>query len=957
MQPETPEQRARETIDAMLAAAGWVVQDRAGMNLSAARGVAVREFPLRTGEADYLLFVDGRAAGALEAKKVGHTLKGVEVQSGKYADALPPGLKVPVTPLPFLYESTGVETQFTNLLDPHPCSRRVFAVHRPETLADWLFADRLDAWVKALHVEGSGLYTSADATRPSSLRARLRTLPPIEQPGNGAGWRLYPNQVTAIASLERSLKRNHPRALIQMATGSGKTLMAITSIYRLIKFGGARRVLFLVDRTNLGEQAEKAFQNYRTPDDHRKFTELYKVQRLTSNHIAASSKVVITTIQRLYSMLKGEPDLDPVLEEESAFDAPSPLMKEPLPVVYSAAFPPETFDVVFVDECHRSIYTLWRQVLEYFDATIVGLTATPAKHTFGFFHQNLVTEYTHEQAVADGVNVDFEVFRIRTRITEAGSMIEACDEPVVGMRNRQTRAMRWEAPDEDIRYDATKLDRSVVALDQIRTVVRAFRDHLFTDLFPGRTHVPKTLVFCKNDAHAEDVVGIFREEFGQGNDFCQKITYKTTGKKPADLIQDFRNSFNPRIAVTVDMISTGTDIRPIEIVVFLRPVESRVMFEQMKGRGVRIIDPNELKAVTPDAPNKTHFVIVDCVGVIESGLSDTYPLERKKSVPLKALLEHVAMGGTDPDVLSSLASRLARLDKEFGPEHDDRIAAVSGGMTLKDICHGLVEALNADLQVAAASRRFELPEGAEPDAGQLAEATEALFRAAAAPLANNPALRTAILEQKALLEQVIDEFSKDELIFAGASPEAHDQARGLVASFEAFLAEHHDEIEALQFFYSQPYGQRLHYRDVKALAEVIQAPPRAWTPEKLWRAYELLEKDKVRGASGRRLLTDLVSLVRFALHQQPILEPFGEQVKKRFENWMASQAMRGREFTPEQVRWLQMIRDHVAVNVEIEAGDFDLNPFAQQGGLGAAARVFGGELRAVLTELNEVLAA
>lgn len=961
--PDTPEARARETIDAALTAAGWVVQDRAEMNLSAGIGVAVREFPLATGEADYLLFVNGKAVGAVEAKKVGHTLKGVEVQSGKYAEGLPRWLKPPVTPLPFLYESTGVETQFTNLLDPDPRSRPVFAVHQPDTLADWLAADTLDTWVKTLHAEGTGFYTAADDTGPSTLRSRLKTLPPLEQPKEGAGWRLYPNQVRAIANLERSLKQDRPRALIQMATGSGKTLMAITAIYRMIKFGGARRVLFLVDRTNLGEQAEKEFQNYRTPDDNRKFTELYKVQRLTSNSIGASSKVVITTVQRLYSMLRGEAEFDPALEEGSGFERPDPLMKEPLAVVYNPSYPPETFDVVVVDECHRSIYTLWRQVLEYFsmpdggEAFLVGLTATPAKHTLGFFNQNLVMEYPHEQAVADGVNVDFEVYRIRTRITEQGSIIEACDEPIVGMRNRKTHQMRWQAPDEPITYAGNDLDRSVVAKDQIRTVVRTFRDRLFVDLFPGRTEVPKTLVFCKDDNHAEDVVGIIREEFGRGNAFAQKITYRTTGKKPADLIQEFRNSYDPRIAVTVDMVATGTDIRPIEIVMFLRPVKSRVLFEQMKGRGVRVIDPTDLKAVTPDATAKTHFVIVDCVGVVESGLSDTYPLEKKRSVPLKSLLEHVAMGGTEPEYLSSLASRLARLDKELGPEEQQKIKVASGGFTLSRICRAIVDALDPDRQVEAAQVEFGLVANAKPTDDQVEQVAETLCKTAVAPLANNPALRRTILDLKAALEQVIDEVSRDEVVFAGASPEAKDKARSLVASFETFLVEHRDEIDALQFFFAQPYAKRLRYQDVKALVEVIKAPPRSWTPEVLWRAYELLEKDRVRGASGRRLLTDIVSLVRFALHQQPVLEPFGQQVRERFQNWMAQQVMQGRHFTPEQVRWLEMMRDHVAANVEIDVDDFDLNPFAQEGGLGRASQVFGGELATVLREINEVLAA
>src|SRR5436190_10038614 len=677
-----PERRARLKIDAGLTASGWTVQSRDEINLNAARGVAIREFKMEPGYgyADYLLFVDGRSIGALEAKKEGYPLTGVEPQVKRYSDGLPAELSAPHRPLPFLYLSNGTETRFVNLFDPRPRTRPLFGFHRPETVAEWLEADTLPTSLAGRAGGVSEVMVEA-SPRPSTLRARLQRMPPVHIPN------LWPNKVEALLNLERSLADDRPRALIQMATGSGKTMLAVTALYRLIKFGGARRVLFLVDRSNLGEQAEKEFANYRTPDDNRRFTELYNVQRLTTNTIGASTKVAITTIQRLYSMLKGEAGLDPEAEEESSFGFAGAAMKEPLPVVYNHAYPPEYFDVIIIDECHRSIYSLWRQVLEYFDAFLIGLTATPAKHTFGFFDQNLVMEYGHDQAVADGVNVDFEVYRIRRRITAQGSTIEAEDGTVVGYRHRQSRKLRWEAPDEDITYEADALDRAVVAKDQIRLIVRTFRDRLFTDLFPGRTEVPKTLIFAKDDSHAEDIVEIVREEFGRGNAFCQKITYKTTGKKPADLIQEFRNSFDPRIVVTVDMIATGTDIRPIEVVVFLRAVKSRVAFEQMKGRGVRVIDPTELRAVTPDAHAKTHFVIVDCVGISETPLADTQPLERKKTVSFKALLEHVAMGGSDPDVLSSLASRLSRLAKDCGPEEHARIREASGGVDLAPIAH------------------------------------------------------------------------------------------------------------------------------------------------------------------------------------------------------------------------------------------------------------------------------
>lgn len=953
-----PEQEARQHIDAALEAAGWIIQDRDAMNLAAGPGVAVREFKMASGHgfADYLLFVQGKAVGVLEAKPAGYTLTNVELQADKYATGLPAGLNPPVNPLPFLYLSTGVETRFINGLDPEPKTRAISAnlahIHRPDTLGDWITAETLDEWVKRLHAEAGGLHTSADDTHPSSFRARLQTLPPLE-PGT-----LYPNQIEAVTNLEESFKRNRPRALVQMATGSGKTMTAITAVYRLIKYAGARRVLFLVDRSNLGEQAEKEFQGYRVPDANRKFTELYNVQRLTSNTIMDSSRVVISTIQRVYSMLKGEPDLDPAEEEGSQFETTGASRNEPLPVVYSTAYPPEFFDVVVVDEVHRSIYTLWRQVVEYFDAFLVGLTATPSKQTLGFFNKNLVMEYDHERAVADGVNVDFEVYNIRTRITEGGSTVEAQPDTMLGYRDRQTRALRWETPDEDLTYDSNELDRRVVAKDQIRTIIRTFRDRLPVDIFPGRKEVPKTLIFAKDDSHAEDIVEIVRDEFGRGNAFCQKITYKVTAADPRDLIQAFRNQYEPRIAVTVDMVATGTDIKPIEIVMFMRAVKSRILFEQMKGRGVRIIDPNDLRAVSgPDATAKTHFVIVDCVGMTETQLSDTQPLDRKRSESLKALLEHVAMGGTDPDMLSSLASRLSRLSKQCGPEEERRVAEVSEGVAISDISRAIVAGLDPDRQIDEARTTFDVPPESAPTEDQVKQAAEGLLKRATEPLAKNPALRSLIQDLKREVEQVIDEVSQDELLEAGASEDAKEKAKALVSSFEQFLEGNKDEIDALQFFYSQPYSKRLHYKDIKELADTIKAPPRAWTPEKLWRAYEILSKDKVRGASAKRLLTDIVSLVRFATHKQEELVPFGDQVRDRFDRWLAQQPDQGRAFTSDQIRWLEMMRDHVATTVEVELDDFDLAPFAEEGGLGRARQLFGDDLRQLLAELNEVLAA
>ena len=589
-------------------------------------------------------------------------------------------------------------------------------------------------------------------------------------------------------------------------------------------------------------------------------------------------------------------------------------------------------------------------MLDYFDAFLIGLTATPSKQTIGFFNQNLVMEYAHEQAVADQVNVGFDVYRIRTRITEQGSKVDKGF--YIDKRDRETRARRWQQLDDDLIYDEKKLDRDVVTPDQIRTVIRAFKDALFTELFPGRTHVPKTLIFAKDDSHADDIVQIVREEFGKGNEFCQKITYKTTGAPPKTLIREFRNSYFPRIAVTVDMIATGTDIKPLEIVFFMRSVKSRLFFEQMKGRGVRVIGDTDFQAVTPDGGAKTHFFIVDAVGVCEAAKTDTRPLERKPQVSFEKLMEAVAFGNVDEDVISSVASRLARLDHRLSHEQRQEIAEVTGGESLTQIVGTLVKALDPDQQVERAKAEFKTD---NPTDEQVQKAAVKLLTEATKPLRTAKA-RNKIVEIKQSFEQAIDTVSDDELLEAGFSAKSLERAKSVVASFEKFIAEHKDEITALQVLYSQPYRRRLKFADIKELAAAIAKPPLGLTTETLWRAYQALEKSKVHGSGGKQL-TDIVSVVRYALHQDQTLAPFAESVSERFTRWVATQQAQGRSFTPEQMRWLELIRDHIAASMTMTVDDFEYTPFNEEGGIGKVYQVFGNEFNKLLDELNEVLAA
>jgi type I restriction enzyme R subunit len=943
-----PEDRARANIDRLLTAAGWLIQNRDSINIEAGRSIAIREFPLAHGHgfADYLLYIDGYAAGVIEAKKAGVPLIGVEIQTARYSQGLPQNLPAPRRPLPFCYQSTGVETRFTNFLEPDARSRPVFGFHRPETLVGWLEAD----------------LKSPGAT----LRGRLRIMPFLPREG------LWDHQYRVIANLEQSLARNDPRALIHMTMGSGKTFTACNFTYRLIAHAGARRILFLVDRRTLGRQALNEFQQFSIPGDGRKFTEIYNVQLLSSNTIDPVCRVAITTIQRLYSILKGEPDYDSGNEETSAASL-ADLHKAPDPIEYNGAIPIETFDFIVTDECHRSIYNLWRQVLEYFDSFLIGLTATPSKNTLGFFNQNVMPPYTYADAVADGVNVDFDVYRIGTRITSSGSRVESGY--WIDKRDRLTRARRAELLDTDFSYTSQDLNRDVVAPDQIRTVVREFRDKLFTDIFPGRTEVPKTLVFARDDSHADDIVQIVREEFGKGNDFCQKITYRTgkvrvskqvkredgteqtitdwveAGDKADGILNFFRTTYNPRIVVTVDMIATGTDVRPLEILFFLRDVRSLNYFEQMKGRGVRILSSDELRGVTPDAETKDRFVIVDAVGVTDHPQIESGPLERQPHVPLHKLLEAVALGSTDKDLVSSLASRLARLDRRMSKAESEAVRDAAHGVELTAIVHGLVDALDPDRHAEIARQETGL---AEPTPEAIESAAHRAIADALQPVRTNPALRQTIAAIHQSHEQVIDTVSKDEVTSSGYSQDAKDKAAALTKEFERYLVEHKDDIEALQILYSRPYRSRLTYKRVRDLADAIRKPHPAWTTETLWRAYETLDRSRVR-ASSERVFTNIVSLVKFAISKEGQLEPFPESVRQRFANWIAEQQAGGSNFTDEQIQWLTAIAEHVGTNIEITPDDLESLPFSQKGGLGRAFQLFGDRLQPLMDELNEVL--
>lgn len=917
---QNPEQKARDNIDEMLAEAGWVVQDNKKINFNAGLGIAIKEYQTDAGPADYVLFVDKQAVGVIEAKPEdwGHKITTVEVQSGDYAKAKLKWINNS-EPLPFIYESTGIITRFTNGKDPKPRSREIFTFHRPETLKEWV-------------------------EQPKSLRGRLLNLPSLNHEG------LRDCQITAIENLEKSFKEDRPRALVQMATGSGKTFTAITSAYRLLKHADAKRILFLVDTKNLGEQAEQEFMKFVPNDDNRKFTELYNARRLSSRYVPKDAQVCISTIQRMYSILKDE-ELDEAAEEiPLAEQLTKP--KKPLPVGYNAKVIPEFFDFIIIDECHRSIYNLWRQVLEYFDAYLIGLTATPDNRTYGFFEKNVVSEYDHEKAVADGVNVGNEIYVIETEKTKQGGTIKAKQH--VERREKLTRKKRWETQDEDEAYTGKQLDKDIVLPDQIRTVIRTFKEQL-PNIFPGRNEVPKTLVFAKTDSHADDIIQIVRKEFGEGNEFCKKITCQSD-EDPKSILAQFRNDYNPRIAVTVDMIATGTDVKPLECLLFMRDVKSKNYFEQMKGRGTRTLGHDDLKKVTPSAASaKTHYVIVDAIGVTKSLKTASQPLITKPSVPLKDLAMGVMMGATDEDTVSSLAGRLSRLNKQLNDKDLKRIKEKSGGLELTHIVSNLLAAIDPDNIEKKAREIEKTTEDKEPQAETRNKAQSQLVGTATKVFTGDLIeLLDSIRRDK---EQTLDHSAIDKVLRAEWDGEAEENARVMVQDFESFLEENRDEIEALTIFYKTPHRrQDVTYAMIKAVMDKIRADQPKLAPLRVWRAYAQL--DDYKGENPVNELTALIALIRRACGIDQTVSRHSETVRKNFQDWIMNRhSGSGEKFNSDQMEWLQMIRDHIITSFHIEKDDLDMAPFDAKGGMGKMYKLFGTNMDKLINELNEALAA
>ncbi|MFF4605778.1 DEAD/DEAH box helicase family protein [Streptomyces sp. NPDC001339] len=930
------EVQARETIDGMLRAADWVVQDRDQVAPDAGQGVAVREFTVATGRADYVLYVDGKIVGVIEAKREGDHLSSALIQNDRYAAGVLKEHSLAVwrrdEPFAFRYATTGAETYLLNRLDPYARSREVFAFHRPETVARWM--DQAD--------------TAPDAP---TWRAALRRIPDLEPNG------LRLAQISAITGLEDSLAHDKPRALIQMATGAGKTYTAVAQSYRLMKYADARRVLFLVDRNNLGRQTVDEFERFTTPDDGRKLKDLYNIDRLGAAGLQETSSVVVSTIQKMYRLLSGEQLTDDDAADDAADstsysfdDEDSYETSQPIEVRYNPDVPIEFFDLIIVDECHRSIYGKWRGVLEYFDAHIVGLTATPTLQTLGFFQHNLVSEYTQAQAVADGVNVDFDLVRLNTDLREnGGATIESGI--TVKVRDRKTRRQRYQELDDDYSYTTRQIGRSVVTVDEIRAVLTTYKNN-WKRWFPDRAEIPKTLIFAVGENHAEDVLAQVKEVFGRGDSFAKKITYKSRqqGENPDDLIRDLRTSAQLRVAVTVDMIATGTDVRALECVIFLRDVRSAVLFEQMKGRGARTIDATELREVTPDAATtvrKNRFLLIDPVGVTDSPRLDARPLvpaEGDRRLSLSKLLDKTGTKTIGAGEAEVLAGRLARLNQQLTDEDRQLLASVAGGRSLSEIAGGIMRAADPDRQ-----ERLTDEEG--PAAARKA------IEDAIAPLTGSPELRRQILDLRRDKDYVIDEFTSVTVTDIKETSR-EERAEEHLAAWRRLLEDERDQITAVSIALNSPrkVTPTEAYASLNELAARIQRPQYAWTPDILWGYYEDLGKATARPGKEAGV-PDLISLIRYELGVDEELKPYRTTVEERFEAWLLRQRQAGAEFTDGQLRWLEAIRDAVVSAVGITKDEFQREPLRGLGGGRGFQRAFEGrDVRVLLDELNRELA-
>ena len=856
----TPEEKARERIDQWFKDAGWKVinRDEFESNMSA---VAIREGLLNGNrEADYFLVINGKAIGVLEAKRAEVDVSSDVVceQAAGYARSVPNCYQTWQNPLPFLFTSNGKDIYFQDFREKDADWKQLDKIYRPKDLVTMLGVDDPFAGLPTLRSKG--------------LRAC---------------------QYEAVTELEKSFRNGHKRALMVLATGAGKTYTACLTAYRMLNYTPMRRVLFLVDRNNLGKQAEGEFGTFRLTDNGDAFNTIFAVNRLRSAEIPTDSNVVISTIQRLFSLLKGEPILDDTNDDESDMDEEVVLPPNP-------NLPHDFFDLIIIDECHRSIYGNWRKVLEYFDtARLIGLTATPVPETMAFFNNNRVVNYTLEQSIIDGVNVDCRVYRIKTKVTEEGGAILKGQKARV--ETKYTGSIKTISTKETKNYTREELNRSIINPAQIKLILSTYRDAVYSEMFndpprePNMDYLPKTLIFALNEAHATNIVQIAKEVFGRTDDrFVQKITYSAGDSN--ELIRQFRNDKDFRIAVTCTLVATGTDVKPLEVVLFMRDVASLPLYTQMKGRGVRIIGDEALRNVTPNAVSKDCFFLVDAVGVTESAKGVHLYVEgpETKPISLKELLEKIAHGYLPDDYLRRLAAVLARYwNKADGSQRNEFIRLA--GDDMQELSRRIYSALESGI----------LPPFEDINEPNLER------KGLVSPLANHADARRYILILAAgFVTHLMP--GEDTLISKGFSVE---EAKETADAFEAYCHEHADDIEALRIIYNNE-GTPITYSMLKDLENKLKMASSRFTAKQLWNSYALVVPDAVKRMTlkeEREALTNLIELARFAYQQVDKLESAVSSAGRYFNLWVGHY-QRNFHLTDKQREIMSQIANYIACN-------------------------------------------
>ena len=863
----TPEEKARVKIDQWFNDAGWKVVDRDEYEPTFT-AVAIREGLLKGNmEADYFLFINGKAVGVLEAKREEVDISShiVSEQAITYAKSVPDCYQAWQKPLPMLYKSNGKEIEFLD--------------YRKRETTDWGTINRI--------------HTPKEIVKMLGIEDPFAGLPTLRKKG------LRDCQYEAVSELEKSFRSGQNRALMVLATGAGKTYTACLTAYRMLSYTPMRRVLFLVDRNNLGRQAENEFGTFRLTETGDAFNAIYSVNRLKSATVPTDSNVVISTIQRLFSLLKGEEITDTDDDDEDTADGEVELPENP-------NLPHDFFDLIIIDECHRSIYGNWRRVLEYFDtARLIGLTATPIPDTIAFFNNNRVVNYTLEQSIIDGVNVDSRIYRIKTRVTEEGGAIMQGQRTRV--ETRYTGEVKTVSTKETKQYTKEELNRSIINPAQIKLILATYRDAVYTEMFcdpqrePNFEYLPKTLIFALNENHATNIVNIAREVFGEVcphadmERFVQKITYSAGDSN--ELIRQFRNDKDFRIAVTCTLVATGTDVKPLEVVMFMRDVASAPLYTQMKGRGVRTIGDEQLRNVTPNALSKDCFFLVDAVGVTEHDhlIPGQYEGPETISLTLKELLERIAHGNLPDNYLRRLAATLSRLyNKADKTQREEFVRLAHDDM--QEIARRIYNALDP-----------EQPPMLPPFTDINAPNNER--KGLVSPLANHADARKYVLILAAGFVKTLMP-GEDTLIFKGFSVE---EAQSTTEAFEQYCRDHSDDIEALRILYNNE-GTPITYPMLKDLENKLKMENNRFAPKLLWNSYAIVYGDKVRRTTKKEeteALTNIIQLVRFAYRQTEKLESAYPTARSMFNLWYGQKQM---NITSEQKDLISKIVEYIAAN-------------------------------------------